>query len=67
MSEWTDSDSEKENCGDFEPSKKRQKLKLTSSAKGKQRFAVMASADEMESISKVFVPKNTAKNTRWAI
>ena len=64
MSDWTDSDSEKEN-DDFQPPKKH--LKLPASVKGNQRFTEMVSSEELESISKGFVPKNTEKNTKWAI
>ncbi len=57
MSEWTDSaDSvcEKENdAADFQPSKKLPSLK------GKQRICEMVSSEELESISKGFVPKYT--------
>ncbi len=41
-------------------------LKL-SARKGKQRFGQMVSSEELESISKGFVPKNTKKNTKWAL
>jgi hypothetical protein len=64
MSDWTDSDSEKEN-DDFQPPKKR--LKLPTSSKGKQHFTEIVSSAGLEAISKGFVPKNTEKNTRWAI
>ena len=67
MSERTDSDGEKENYDDIEPPKQHQKLKLPPSVKGKQRFAEMVSAEEMESLSKGFAPQNTAKNTKKAV
>ncbi len=56
MSEWTDSSgSEKENdLLDFQPPKKRLKL---SAREEKQRFGQMVSSEELESISKGFVPK----------
>ena len=61
MSEWTDSsDSEKENAADFQPPKKRLKKAVT---KGKRRFREVVSPEELERISKGFVPKNTEKNT----
>ena len=64
MSEWTDSDNEKEN-DDFQPPKKR--MKVPGSLKGKQRFTEMVSSEQLETISKRFVPKNTEKNTKWAV
>ena len=64
MSDWTDSDSEKEN-DDFQPPKKRQKV--PASLKGKQRFTEMVSSEQLETISKGFVPKNTEKNMKWAV
>ena len=63
MSDWTDSDSEKEN-DDFQPPKKRQKV--PASLKGKKRFTEMVSSEQLETISKGFVPQNTEKNTKWA-
>ena len=65
MSDWTNSDSEKENNDDFQLPKKR--LKLSASSKGKERFTEMVLSEELETISKGFVPKNTEKNTKWAI
>ena len=47
MSDWTDSDSEKEN-DDFQPPKKRQKV--PASLKGKQRFTEMVSSEQLETI-----------------
>ena len=67
MSDWTDSDSEKENYDDFEPPKKHQKQKLPSFVLGKQCFTGMVSAEEMESISRGLVPKNMAKNMKWVV
>ena len=64
MSDWTDSDSEKEN-DDFQPPKKHQKV--PASLKGKQRFTEMVSSEQLETISKGFVPKNTEKNMKWAV
>ena len=61
MSERTDSDGEKENYDDIEPPKQHQKLKLPPSVKGKQRFAEMVSAEEMESLSKGFAPPKYGK------
>ena len=61
MSDWTDSDGEKEN-DNFQPPKKRQKV--PASLKGKQRFTEMVSSEQLETISKGFVPKNTKKNTK---
>lgn len=58
MSEWIDSDSDKEN-EDFQPLKKRQKKQ--------DRFSEIVSGKELEGISKGFTPQNTAKNTKWAI
>jgi len=67
MSGWSDCDSKKKNYDNFEPPKRYQKLKLPYSVKGKQRFTEMVSAEEMESISKGFIPQYTAKNTKWAV
>ena len=67
MSDWTDSDGEKDNCDDFEPPKKHQKPKLSSPVLGKKLFTEMVPAEEMESISKGFFSKNTAKKTKWAV
>lgn len=64
MSDWTDSDSEKEN-DDFQPPKKR--LKLPASSKGKTHFTDMVTSEELETLSQGFVPKNTEKNTKWAV
>lgn len=64
MSEWTDSDSEKEN-DDFQPPK--QCMKVPASLKGKQRFTEMVSSEQLETISKGYVPQNTEKNTKWAV
>ena len=64
MSDWTDSDSEKEN-DDFQPPMKHQKVPAF--LKGKQRFTEMVSSEQLETISKGFVPKNTEKNTKWAV
>jgi len=41
--------------------------KLSSSVNGKQHFAELVSAEEMESILKGFVPQNTAKNMKWMV
>ena len=41
MGNWTDSNSEKENCDDFKPPKKHQKPELPSSVKGKQCYTEM--------------------------
>ena len=67
MSDWTDSDGEKDNCDDFEPPKKHQKPKLSSPVLGKKLFTELVPAEEMESISKGFFSKNTAKKTKWAV
>ena len=64
MSDWTDSNSEKEN-DDFQPPKKRQKV--PASLKGKQRFTEMVSSEQLETISKGFVPQNTEKNMKCAV
>ena len=63
MSEWTDSDDDKEN-DDFQPPKKRLSLPVH---KSKQRFAEVTSSEELDRVSKSFVPKNTEKNTKWAL
>ncbi len=69
MSEWTDSAEsvrEKENnAADFQPPKKN--LKKLPAPKGKQRVCEMVLSEELESISKGFVPKNTEKNMKWAL
>ena len=57
MSEWTDSDDDKEN-DDFQPPKKRLSLPVH---KSKQRFAEVTSSEELDRVSKGFVPKNTEK------
>ena len=61
MSEWTDSDSEKES-DDFQSPK--QHMKVPASLKGKQRFTEMVSSEQLETISKGYVPQNTEKNTQ---
>ena len=58
MSDWTDSNSEKEN-DNFQPPKKHQKVPAL---KGKQCFTEMVSSEQLETISKGFVPK-TLKRT----
>ena len=65
MSERTDSDGEKENYDDIEPPKQHQKLKLPPSVKGKQRFAEMVSAEEMESLSKGFAMYRSISEARF--
>ena len=50
MSDWTDSDSKKENDDDFQPPNKR--LKLPTSSKKKRHFTEMVSSEELESILK---------------
>ena len=45
MCNWMDSDSEKENDEDFQPPKKRPRMK--SAPKGKQRFAEVVSSEEL--------------------
>ena len=52
MSDWTDSDSEP-----------KERQKVSASLKGKQCFTEMMSSVQLETISKVFVPQNTEKNT----
>ena len=60
MSDWTDSDSKKEN-DDFQPPKKGQKV--PASLKGKQHFTEMVSSEQLETISKGLSLK-TPKRTR---
>ena len=62
MSDWT-SEYDKENDDDFQPPKKR----LKSSASTEKRFGTMVSPEELEGISKGFVPQNTQKNTKWTV
>ena len=64
MSDWTDSDSEKEN-DDFQPPKRC--LKLPAFLKGKQHFTEMVPSEQLETISMGFVAQNTEKNMKWAV
>ena len=48
------------------PPAKRKKLSLAKPDRNKERFSETISQDELEKMSKGFVPDNTAKNTKWA-
>ena len=74
MSEWLESDNDKENSSSsnvFQPAKK---CKLTKTLKvskpkdsGKERFSETVSEEQLAVLSKGFVPTNTSKNTKWAV
>ena len=68
MSDWTDGsdcDDEKEN-DDFRLLRSK-RPKHGKQRSEKQRFGDVTSLEELETISKGFVPKNTTKNTKWAV